>query len=265
MRDELDGTVPDIDDPSREERTDFQAFRTVTFHAVVAGLAPLIPVPFLDDWVLGRIRRRMVEELARRQEPGLTAEEVAVLAGAEDRRRRPGCFAGLAWLLGKLTLTLTRKLFRKVLYVLAVREGVHTAARTFHEGYLVLRTLERHPRPDAGTARAATLATLEEIDLRPIRRAMGRAFRGSRELVGQAVAILSRWAAPTRDRDDPAATRTGEATALEREAELLAPLVDRLAARLWGDRAYFEHLGALYAGHLARLGGRRERDVRNSG
>lgn len=39
-------------------------FRQVTFHSLLAGLCPIIPVPFLDDRVLAGVRRKMVRDLA---------------------------------------------------------------------------------------------------------------------------------------------------------------------------------------------------------
>ena len=51
----------------------------VAAHAVVSGLTPLIPIPFLDDYALRQVRERMVRAVL--QEHGLPtpAKAVAVL------------------------------------------------------------------------------------------------------------------------------------------------------------------------------------------
>lgn len=239
---------------------DYRTFRRLTFYGVLGGLCPLVPVPFLDDWLLGRVRGWMMAELGPEREPGLSAESVAVLAGRRDSAGWPGCAAGCLWALRKVAVKLLVKLFRKVLYFLAVRDGIHAATRLVYEGYLTLGALERDAlgarRGDREVAarrlREAVLETLEAADLRPVRRAVGRIFRGSLALLVRAARtlgrpFLSRRARREADRWDPGrggareqATTAGET--LEREEEMLGALVDRLASAMWGNREHLRRL-----------------------
>lgn len=229
----------------RAETADFPAFRQVTFYGVVSGLCPLIPVPFLDDWVLHRVRERMVRDLAGRQGADLSEEEVATLAGAGEGFRFPGCFATLGWVLRKVVLKLIKKIFRKVIYILAVREGLHVATDTFHEGFLLLEAFRRRGSEgdfDALRVRAAVRETLAELDLQPTRRTIRRAATGSRDLLLQGATALTDFLRGRRE------SRVDEA--IETEEEILGGFVDRLAASLWGDREHFEEARRIFAHRL---------------
>lgn len=226
------------------EPTSFPAFRQATFYGVMGGLCPLIPVPFLDDWVLGRVRRRMIRELAGHRGLALAEAQVESLAGAGERRF-PGCFAVVGWVFRKVVLKLVRKVFRKVVYVLAMREGLHVATDVFHEGFLLLEAFGRRDAAaelDAERVRFAVRATLADLDLKPTRRTIRRATTGSRDLFVQGASALTRV---FRSRDP---SRADEA--VETQEKLMGGFVDRLAASLWGDRRHFEAARGIFLRHL---------------
>lgn len=229
----------------RSEQASFPAFRQATFYGVLGGLCPLIPVPFLDDWVLTRVRRRMVQDLALREGFPVSDAQVDVLAGVGEGRRFPGCFATLGWVFGKVLVKLVRKLFRKVVYVLTMREGLLVATDVFHEGFLLLEAFRLRDEGqdfDAVRTRAAIRDTLAELDLKPTRRTIRRAVRGSRDLLLRGTAVLTRL---FRSREE---SQTKEV--VEREEEILGGFVDRLAASLWGDRQHFRRARGSFARHL---------------
>lgn len=238
----------------------FPLFRQVTFWSVVAGLCPLIPIPFLDDWVLGRVSRRMFRELGAAAGVELPTASVAVLAGAGEGRW-PGCLGALGWVLQRGVLKLVQKLFRTVLYFLAVREGIHRATEVFHQGWCFLAAVDAlgpevpWEPAEARAVRAATLATLAQVEVKPIRRAVRRAFWGSFELMLQGSRRLGRLFRLRRGRRAARgeAEVPGEREVLEQEEELLGDTIDRLARALWGNREYFEHLGAVFRRHLATV------------
>lgn len=241
-------------DPAVRE-LDYRTFRRLTFYGVLGGLCPLVPVPFLDDWLLARVRGWMVAELGPRRAPGLSEESVAILAGRRDAQGWPGCVGGCLWALQKVTVKLLVKLFRKLVYFLAVRDGIQAATLLVQEGYLTLEALGhdlfRQDLPAGGQEaaarrlRTAVLATLEGSDIRPVRQAVGRIFRGSRALLVRAARLLVRpflrRGARRRAEAGPA-EETAAAETLDREEELLGGLVDRLAASLWGNREHFRRL-----------------------
>lgn len=230
-------------------------FRRVTFHSLLAGLCPLIPVPFLDDRVLASVRRKMVRELAAERGARLDPERVDLLAGIERRSR--GC-VDLA-VRGTVTVTfkLLRKVFRKVFIFLAVKEGVDTASRVFHEGYLLHLALawapdwESRSAPlDSGRARTVRRAvdgTLAEVDPRPVEQAVRRVFRGSRSLLRQGARVLGRSGAARPGRKEE--RRAGELPEAE-ERQILGGVLDRLEAALWQEQGYLDDLEARFRRHL---------------
>ncbi len=212
----------------------------MTFYSLLAGLCPLIPVPFVDDRVLAAVRRRLVRELARERGAALTARQVDYLAGTARAPR--GCLGWLGWAAWSLTVRLLAKLLRKVLLVFAVKESVDTASRTFHEGYLLHAALD--PAAPGAPAPADELAAwrvrwaiegaLGEVDPRPVDQAVKRVFRGSRRALRRGARLL---AAPFRRGG------RGEADLPEDEEErLLGGVVDRLAGELSREQGYLAAL-----------------------
>ncbi|HSF40877.1 MAG TPA: hypothetical protein VLT87_13865 [Thermoanaerobaculia bacterium] len=225
-----------------------QAFRRLTFWSVLGGLCPLIPVPFMDDWALERVQRRMIQEIDREEKIGLTAEDMKILAGGEDPRWA-GCVGTVAWALREVTGAILGKLFRTVFYFLTIRRSVRRSAETLHLGYLVL-CAARLGETRARVVRAAILATLQEMNTRAIHRTLTRDFRQSLSLLLQGAALLGRLIPRRRSKAAKAEEIPGGEEAFRRQDELLGGLVDRVAADLWGNRAYFAELERVFEGKL---------------
>lgn len=237
------------------EEADYPRFRRLTFFSVLAGLCPLLPVPFLDDWALERVQRRMVRELGESRDLELTDAEVRILAGEGERRLWPGLLKGTALAAREGARRVLRKVFKTVFYLLLLRDGVHRAVETFVQGYLFLRAsrLPQGLRPSGRTeervraVRAAVLETMREEDVKPIHRAMGRAFRRSFDLLIKAATLLGGVLGRVRSGE-----RADEGDAFREEEELLGGFVDRLAASLWGNEEYFERLEKAFEERLQR-------------
>ncbi len=104
--------------------------RTITMHAVLIGLTPLIPVPFVDDVVKGYFQRRLVRTLAAAHGRELSAEDVATLT--EDRGG--GCLKGC---LGQVFIFPLKMIFRKVFFFLEWKRAVDLTSHSYHQGYLL--------------------------------------------------------------------------------------------------------------------------------
>lgn len=155
-------------------------------HAVLVGLTPLIPVPFLDDIVKAYLERRLTAEVARAH--GVTLSDEAVRAIAEG----PGesVFAQLGR--GALLLPV-RLLFRKIFFVLELKRASDAASACYHRGYLLDLAFSMGASPPARRAsdlRAAIDATLLETEHSPLEAAFRLAFDGSTTLVKQALSAL---------------------------------------------------------------------------
>jgi hypothetical protein len=220
-------------------------FRAVVWDSLLGGLCPLLPLPFVDDIVLGRVRRRMVEGIARRSGVTLTSAQVAYLAGG-------GRGNSLPRFLLKAVLYPFKEILRKIFYFLAIKDAADTFSLLFHQGYLLQRALAGGALRRGGPVdewpvqwvTGAIHGTLAAVDTRPLRRLLRGALRNSERLF----AATLRWLG-TRLRGRAAA---GEVAAVADEAvtrpALGSPeaeqLLDRMLLVLWGEKGYLERLDA---------------------
>ncbi|WP_434384851.1 hypothetical protein [Melittangium boletus] len=219
-----------------------ESLQRVAPFAVSAGLTPLIPVPFLDDYALRRVREALVRDLL--DERALTAppDTVATLAG-----RHPRQGSRVQQFLAKVALMpvrlIARKGYRRVLTALWVKDCVDMASVSLHHGHLLRHALARGDltpetlaTPDAARrVHAAILATCQEVDARPVNQALRRLLAGSR-LVLQAL---------SRRLESPGA----EAPAAPDDTRARASLARELAAVLWEQEGYFQALERRYQVH----------------
>lgn len=243
-----------ISDPRRA------TFRRLTFYSVLGGLCPLIPVPFVDDWALGQVQRRMVWEVARNAGIALSSRERKILAGGEEAGWR-GCMGSLAWALREVIGALLGWLFRTVFYFLTIRRSVRRSSETLHLGYLFDYSLRLEPAafPPSATpeerakiVRGAALKTLEQVDDHAVYQTLFRDFRRSLSLLLQAASLFRRFLPRRRKRRE--SDLAGESEVFRREEELLGSLVDRLSADLWGNQAYFFDLERRFAADVREIG-----------
>jgi hypothetical protein len=232
-------------------------FRRLTFFSVLGGLCPLIPVPFVDDWALAQVQRRMLWEVARRDGATLTPEGAKILAGDEDSGW-PGCLGAVGWVFREVVGAILGKLFRTVFYFLTIRRSVRRSAETLHLGYLFDHVLSRKAAEkvrvvtteEARSIRQAVLTTLKEVDAQPIYRTLFRDFRRSLSLLLQGAALFRRFLPRRKKRKET--DLAGQSEVFEREEALLGGFTDRLAADLWGNRAYFAVLESTFDKNLPR-------------
>lgn len=253
------------EDPIADPTT---ALRGIARMSLLAGLCPLIPLPFLDDWTEALVRRRTVRDLLRQRGLEPTPGDVDVLAGVERQAGGcGGCWKGLLlWPLVKLTLYLVRKLLRKALILLAANDAVNAASRLLHDGWLLRAALargeldvapgERIDRDAARRVRRAMEDAVEGVDTRPLERAIRRAAAGSRRHLLAAARHLGRWARGERrnvGRDAGAAQRAADELPVDDETGALSGVLDKLVDALWLERGYLERLERRFTAALERL------------
>lgn len=238
-------------------------FRRLTLMSLLAGACPLIPVPFVDDWCLKLVRRRTVSDLLRRSGlitgggsgggSGGSSVIVRRLAGERDEQR--GCIAGTLGLAVGAVFYLVGKLFKKLVFVLTLRDCVRCASETFGEGYLL-----RHAVAGGAAERSLAASEAGAVELRrlieaalagagsgPLRRVVRGVLAGSWGELARGAGLLRRTLAGRRGRK-----RDGEEDAVPVEVEegVLGGLVDRLTAALWMEEEYRRrlegHFDALY-------------------
>ncbi|MBL9026565.1 MAG: hypothetical protein JNL21_30485 [Myxococcales bacterium] len=215
-------------------------------HAVLVGLTPLIPIPFLDDIVKAFLERRLTSEIARSH--GVTLSDDQLRAIAEG----PG--ESVFGQLGRGVLLLPLRLFfRKIFFVLEIKRASDAASACYHRGYLLDLAFSMGASPPARRAadvRAAIDATLLETDHSPLGAAFRVSFEGSKALLRQALTALV-----DAFRQTPRAPTAENVAHAVEGAEHVRPvdaLTDRLRrAAATVPESYFDSLEALLR---ARLG-----------
>jgi hypothetical protein len=128
---------------------------TIATHAVLAGLTPLIPIPFLDDLIYTYLMRSLVRKLAGTHKYQLSEGDVRILASQPT-----GC--GLGCVVPVLIYPF-KKVLRKILYFLEWKRATDIISRTYCEGYLLDEALgegwlETHGSTQVRTAINVVLA-----------------------------------------------------------------------------------------------------------
>ncbi len=220
------------------------ALQRVALHAVASGLTPLIPVPFLDEYALRRVREQMVRSILRERSLSAADRTVTVLAGLHPREgSRLQQFVGKAAL---LSLRLAwRKAYKRFATALWVKDCVDMASLSLHHGYLLQHALTKGhldalSLANEDTARrvhSAIDAACKELDARPVNQVLRRLFTGSQLLLTELAKALDKWTGSPR-------------TPQQGEAQEVASLAERLAAAMWEERGYFQSLESLYEKHF---------------
>ena len=197
-------------------------------YAVLCGLTPLVPLPFVDDLVKGYFRRRMVRGLAAARAAPLAPADVQALAD----ERRGGCLTGC---LGAAFVYPLKRIFRKIFFFLEWKRAVDTASETYHFGSLVDYALQERWMPPAGEiaasrVRAGVDAVLQRRGTGPIEIAVRESFSRSKAGVASAARGLRRalGGLGARPADDQV-ERALQESALARDG---APLADDLGRAL---------------------------------
>lgn len=196
--------------------------RIVATHAAIAGLCPLIPLPFVDDMVIRRVMRTMFRALYDAHGLDLSRAGARILGAAPPGRLR-GAAASLAFFP-------LRKIFRKAVYVLAIKDCADVASAVFHDGWLLAYYLEdpevsERPglSPDDPRAlrrvRQAMLRTYADVDPAPLRRALTGSLLGARVGAGHGLQALQRLLRK-RETDAPRADEVDDLTVRMRDAAM---------------------------------------------
>lgn len=151
-------------------------------HLALIGLAPLIPVPVLDDWAKTFFQRRLVADLAAAHSLTLTPAEVEILADDHS-----GCVSGC---LAMLVMYPAKKILRKVFFVLEWQRALNTLSHAYYHAHLLNAVFERgwpHPGdlPHAWRVRRAVDAARRTANTRLLNQLSARALNHSRDAAQQ--------------------------------------------------------------------------------
>ncbi|MEM6796427.1 MAG: hypothetical protein AAF725_20820 [Acidobacteriota bacterium] len=234
------------------------ALKELVAHSTLAGLCCLFPIPFIDDWLRDRVRRHQARRLTRAAGLAFDDKQIEVLACGYTPLTARGCVVGtLLWPFRFLFNLLIKKLLRKIIFVLAIKDCVDTFSQVFHEVYLLRHALDRGAlSPDDPAQRLWVRRMIEavrdDVDPRPVERWAGRAFRGSGRLLKASLRQVGSFLGLRRRR---ASDQEVFENLQGAESPAFSAVVDELTAEIEGEAGY---LRALEARLEQKLGLRRE-------
>jgi hypothetical protein len=103
---------------------------TILTHAVLVGLTPLIPIPFVDDWAKTIFQRRMIRQVTQARGLTLNNQEIETLL-QEDFW--DNCLEGCVG----VGLRLLREIFSKIFFWIEWRRALSLISITYYTGFLL--------------------------------------------------------------------------------------------------------------------------------
>lgn len=249
-----DVTVSESGSLTREDLT------RVSFYAILSGSTSLIPIPVVDDWIYGLIRRRMARDLFRRTGWELSSDQARWLTARPSLLEGKGCMQAALIVLvfwpARVLIYVFSKLFRKVFFIFAVKEAVDRTSEAFHEGFYLAYGSARCSGRGRGSARrvgllrAAVRETVRGLDTSPVRNVFRGVLRLNQKVVSKAAALLrSAWGGLRRG-----GSRGEAESVLEREETLLGEIAEETAGILMGEQGYLNNLYRRFDQSAERLG-----------
>jgi hypothetical protein len=180
-------------------------------YAVLTGLTPLVPIPFVDDQIYGYFMRSLVQSLVASHGKTLPSEEIAMLAAQPSRSCVLGCLASAL-------LYPLKKVLRKVFFFLEWKRAVDTISHTYYQGYLIDVALSEDWLDTHGAAglSVAINSVLEHTNTSIVSHAIYGVVNQSKGILKGAGDLLTRYllgttGAPAQDKAAQAAANVQEA------------------------------------------------------
>ena len=232
--------------------------RRLAYFSLLGGASRLIPVPWIDDWAVDYVRRRMFATLLAAAGLSASQSQIRLLTGGQlPPWYKRGCLSLLALPIKAVAYVLG-SLFRKILYVFAAKSAADNAVRVFCEGHLLgylartrwLTQARLVDEPFLLWVHWAITTSLHASDPRFLRTAMRRVFKKNREELSQAAADLKRVRRESRTDEAPpdevpplpeqpsALTRAADAVlgVFASDPQFLRQLEEEIEARLPNSR-----------------------------
>jgi hypothetical protein len=146
-------------------------------YTILIGAAPLIPIPFVDEWIAAYLWRRMIADLAKKHGVKLTKREVFQLS---DQKK-----SGLMGIIISYVVRPIKELFREIFFWLDWKRGIDLATRTYYHGYLmnfIFETGNYNPE-HAAKYKPAIQHALKGANTKLLRGIILKTFTSSKEII----------------------------------------------------------------------------------
>lgn len=230
---------------SGQERVEVssESLTIVVKHAALAGLCPIIPLPFLDDHIIKRVKRRMFKSLSEAHALKLSKDAAKILTA-----RQSGLVKGA---LKSILFYPIKRILKKVLVVFLVKACADVATSTVEEGWLFARALERGYVDVKAIAasdeevikqlRDAIIEATDEVDSSVARAAMHSVYGIFISSFGELKSVVSRLAQK-------------DSNAFEEAASGASSLIEQIEAVVRNEWANFEELDEALRRELSKHG-----------
>ncbi len=229
------------------------ALQRIAAFSVLAGLCHAIPIPFVDDLALRFIRKRAIRSELARGKISVGQAQMDVYLGKSTKFM--GCLVAVL-------IYPVKKLIKKLLFVITIKNCVEDASFTFHELWLIRHAIvSKQLTQDKLTVevdaliplRKAIEATTKQIDTSPVHHLLRRGFSNSKAMVKQAGislgALIRRGGGSSRDPD--AVERTVDKMGSGQMGQLNA-IADDFGGKMWADRAYLSAVQRAFDENFSR-------------
>jgi hypothetical protein len=222
----------------------------LVYHSLLCGATALIPVPFLDDWALRIVKRRMLSEMLRSGGFSPETDRIRWLAGTGMWIGTQGCLYQALFYTVVLPVKILgyflRGILRTVFFVLIVKQAADRASACFHEGYLFAYAVRRHVRSDrdldAQLVRLPRVIAqvLRGLNTSPVWSVFAGILRVNRNLFLETARVLARSARLSRRKDDHGMAAADESLGEQRRR--LDNVVRHVGDLLGGQEGYLRNL-----------------------
>jgi len=221
----------------------------IVFYSLLGGATALIPIPFVDDWIFTKLRKFMARNLLWQTGTAMTSEQARFLIQRPSNWKGRGCIYKAAVAIFILPLKtlgyVFKKVFRKIVFILAIHDSTERASSTFHHAYLLTLAGRKHSSDshldDISLVRMRETIndTLVGWDTSPVRNIFKKIVKVNRQIlfrVGRSLLSLRRRIG---GRPSP---NSDLRQVIEPEARLLEDVTAATTESLLGERGYLNSL-----------------------
>lgn len=233
---------------------DKAALQRIAVPSILAGLCPVIPIPFVDDLALRFIRKRAIRSELERG--GLKAGHAQLEVYLDDPSKLMGCLTAVF-------IYPLKKIFKKVFIVLAIKDCVDAASKTFHELWMIRHAVKTKQLTAANiTVEVDTLLPLrktvektsEQIDTSPVNQVLKRGFSGSKVLLRDAGKTLGQTIRSAGgSKADPQAVERAVESVEPGEMGKVDELAGKIGEQMWAERGYLRTVEKTFDENWAKI------------